>query len=134
MVRLLRAAATGLGSLVSLYLVGLAVVALLRTLVTQDGAAAIFLGIEEVLPACAVAGAAVALALGLLFAPSRGDWRGLVGFAPALTLVLAVFLTTGLDPLDLPASAFGIAMLFVGSLCGMALAALIWKRQGQAAF
>jgi hypothetical protein len=129
MVRLLRAAATGLAALVALYLAGLAVIAALRILVTQSGAPEVFTRMESELAPASVAGALAALALGLIFAPVRGDWRGLIGFAPAAAFVLVVLVQAGVDPLDVPVLSFLIAMLFVGTMCGMALAAMIWTRE-----
>ena len=129
MVRLLRAAATGLGALVALHLAGLAVIAALRLLVTQGGASETFARLEGELAGASVAGALAAFALVLIFAPGRGDWRGLVGFAPAAVFVLVLLLRAGADPLDIPVLSFLIAMLFVGTMCGMALAAMIWTRE-----
>jgi hypothetical protein len=129
MVRLLRAAATGLGALVALHLAGLALIAALRLLVTQGGASEAFARMEGELAAASVAGALAAFAFGLIFAPIRGDWRGLLGFAPAAVLVLVLLLRAGVDPLDVPVLSFLIAMLFVGTMCGMALAAMIWTRE-----
>jgi hypothetical protein len=129
MVRLLRAAATGLGALVALHLAGLGVVAALRLLVTQGGASETFARLEDELAGASVAGALAAFALSLIFAPVRGDWRGLVGFAPAAVFVLVLLLRAGADPLDIPVLSFLIAMLFVGTMCGMALAAMIWTRE-----
>jgi len=129
MVRLLRAAATGLGALVALYLAGLAVLAALRLIVTQGGASEVFTRMESVLAVASVAGSLAAFSVGLVFAPVRGDWRGLVGFVPAAAFVLVLLVQTGVDPLEVPVLSFLIAMLFVGTMCGMALAAMIWTRE-----
>jgi hypothetical protein len=129
MVRLIRAAATSLGSLITLYLSGYAVLALLRALVTEQGAEATFSVIESELPFASAMGAAVAFFLGLIFAPTRGDWRGLVGFGPAYVAVFLLLDRTELDPLDVPAMSFLIAMLALGTLSGVALAAMIWTRE-----
>jgi hypothetical protein len=129
MVRLLRAAATGLGALIALYLSGLAFLAALRLLLTQNGASELFTRMEGELAVASIAGSLAAFALGLIFAPIRGDWRGLVGFAPAAAFVLVLLIRADVDPLEVPVLSFLIAMLFVGTICGMALAAMIWTRE-----